>query len=80
MLVHEGALDATRRVSHHLPEMAGTAYDDATLREVMDMQIGVRYSELYSDPNAEIWDYARAGGPAPAAWLHRTGQLLRVPW
>jgi CubicO group peptidase (beta-lactamase class C family) len=61
-LVHEGVLDDSRLIPFYLPEMAGTAYADATLREVMDMQIGVLYSELYSDPNAQIWDYARAGG------------------
>ncbi len=42
--------------------MANTAFADATLRQVMDMQIGVAYSELYSDPKAQIWDHARAGG------------------
>ena len=61
-LVHEGVLDETRLIPHYLPEMAGTAYADATLRQVMDMQIGVSYSEAYSDPKAEIWDFARAGG------------------
>ena len=61
-LVHEGELDDAQTVPHLLPEMAGTAYADATLREVLDMQIGVSYSELYADPNAQIWDYARAGG------------------
>lgn len=61
-LLHEGALDETWTVPHVLPEMAGTAYADATLRQVLDMLIGVAYSELYSDPTAQIWDYARAGG------------------
>jgi CubicO group peptidase (beta-lactamase class C family) len=65
MLIHEGVLDAARTVLHYLPEVAGTAYADATLREVLDMQIGVAYSELYSDPAAQIWDYARAGGLRP---------------
>lgn len=64
-LVHEGVLDEDRRVPHYLPEMRGTAYDDATLRQVMDMQIGVAYSELYADPSAQIWAYARAGGLRP---------------
>jgi len=36
-------------VAHYLPEMAGTAYEDATLRQVLDMQIGVDYSEDYAD-------------------------------
>lgn len=62
MLIHDGVMDSTRLVSHYLPEMAGTAYAGATLRDVLDMQIGVAYSENYSDPNAQIWDYARAGG------------------
>ena len=61
-LIHEGLLDQTKTVPHLLPEMFGTAYADATLREVLDMQIGVSYSEIYADPNAQIWDYARAGG------------------
>ena len=61
-LIHEGVLDETKRVPHYLPELAHTAYSDATLRQVLDMQIGVAYSELYSDPKAQIWDHARAGG------------------
>jgi CubicO group peptidase (beta-lactamase class C family) len=64
-LIHERDLDETKTVSHYLPEMAGTAYEDATLRQVLDMQIGVQYSELYSDPKAHIWDYGRAGGLRP---------------
>ncbi|AMO22803.1 serine hydrolase [Ramlibacter solisilvae] len=69
-LVHEGALDDRRAVPHYLPEMRATAYADATLRQVMDMQIGVSYSELYADPKAHIWDYSRAGGlrPRPAGY------------
>jgi CubicO group peptidase (beta-lactamase class C family) len=64
-LLHERALDETKTVSHYLPEMRGTAYEDATLREVLDMQIGVEYSEAYADPKAHIWDYGRAGGLRP---------------
>lgn len=64
-LLHEGALDQNKTVSHYLPEMTGTAYEDATLRQLLDMQIGVQYSELYSDPKAHIWDYGRAGGLRP---------------
>jgi CubicO group peptidase (beta-lactamase class C family) len=67
-LVHEGVLDDRQCIPHWLPEMRGTAYEDATLRQVMDMQVGVAYSELYADPKADIWAYARAGGlrPRPA--------------
>ena len=61
-LIHERVLDESKPVVHYLPEMAGTAYEDATLRQLLDMQVGVEYSELYSDPQAQIWDYSRAGG------------------
>ena len=64
-LVHEGVLDEGLTVPQLLPEMAGTAYADATLRELLDMQVGVAYSELYADPQAQVWDYIRAGGLRP---------------
>jgi CubicO group peptidase (beta-lactamase class C family) len=66
-LIHERTLDESKTVSYYLPEMAATAYADATLRQVLDMQIGVAYSELYSDPKAHIWNYARAGALRPRA-------------
>ena len=74
MLVHERVLDENQLIPHYLPEMAGTAYADATLRQVMDMQIGVRYSEAYADPTAEIWMYGRAGGlrPRPEGYVGPT--------
>lgn len=65
VLVHERLLDETRTVAHWLPEMRGTAFEDATLRQVMDMQVGVRYSELYADPQTDFWAYCRAGGLLP---------------
>jgi len=67
-LIHEGALDEDKPVPYYVPEMAASAYSQATLRQVLDMQVGVKYSELYSDPNADMWHYSRAGGlrPRPA--------------
>ncbi len=65
MLVHAGELDDAKPVTHVVPEMAGTAYDTATVRDVIDMRIGVAYSENYADPHAGIWEHARAGGSFP---------------
>ena len=66
-LVYENALDENKTVAHYLPELAHGAYADATLRQVLDMQIGVAYSEEYSDARADVWDYGRAGGLRPRA-------------
>ncbi len=65
VLAADGKLDPAAPVSRYLPEMAGTAYGDATVRQVMDMTVGVKYSENYADPKAEVFDYARAGGMLP---------------
>jgi CubicO group peptidase (beta-lactamase class C family) len=62
MLQHEGRIDPNKLVPHYLPELAGTAYATATVAQVMDMTIGVQYSETYSDPKAEVWAYATAMG------------------
>ena len=65
ILVVEGVLDDTARVADIIPEIAGSAFASATVRQVMDMTTGVRYSEDYSDPNADIWLYSAAASPLP---------------
>jgi len=65
MLAHAGALNPEAAVTHYLPELKATAYADASVRQVMDMTIGVKYSETYADPSADIWHYVRAGGMMP---------------
>ncbi len=65
LLAAEGTIKPEAPVTGYLPEMKNTAYGDATVRQVMDMTIGVKYSENYADPKAEVWDYARAGGMMP---------------
>lgn len=65
MLVGEGKLDASAPVTRYVPELQNSAYGDATVRQAMDMLVNAKYSETYADPNAEIWNYARAGGWLP---------------
>jgi CubicO group peptidase (beta-lactamase class C family) len=66
-LAHEGMLDEQKSVSHYLPELAGSAFAGATLRQVMDMQVGIAYTELYADPHTDFWAYSRAAGLRPLA-------------
>lgn len=65
ILVAEGRLDDSARVGDIIPEVAAGAFGSATVREVMDMTTGVRYSEDYSDPEADIWKYSAAASPLP---------------
>ena len=65
MLVAEGTLNPSRRVVEYVPELANSAFGDATLRQLLDMTTALKFSEDYADPTAEIWAHARAGNPLP---------------
>lgn len=65
ILVAEGMLDDTLLVHDIIPEIGDSAFATATVRQVMDMTTGVQYSEDYSDPNADIWQYSAAASPLP---------------
>ncbi len=65
VLVAEGQLDENAKVVQYVPELKDSAFGDATVRQVMDMRTGLKYSENYADPQAEIWMHLRAGGALP---------------
>ena len=65
MLVADGTLDASKPVAYYVPELARSAFGDATVRQVLDMTTGLKFSEDYADPNAEVWAHAQAGNPLP---------------
>ncbi len=65
IMVAEGDLDESLLVRDIIPEIGDSAFATATIRQVMDMTTGVRYSEDYSDPNADIWLYSAAASPLP---------------
>ena len=61
----EGKLDPAKRVDAYVPELANSAFGNATLRQVLDMTTGLKYSEDYANPDAQIWAHANAGNPLP---------------
>lgn len=65
LLVEEGLLDESKTGADYVPELKGSAFGDATVRQILDMTTGLKYSEDYSDPNAEIWAFSAAGNPFP---------------
>jgi CubicO group peptidase (beta-lactamase class C family) len=65
MLVAEGTLDAGKRVDHYVPELAVSAFGSATVRQVMDMTTGIKFSENCADPDAQVWAHGAAGNPLP---------------
>jgi CubicO group peptidase (beta-lactamase class C family) len=65
ILVQEGKLDENAKVSQYVPELKESAFGDATVRQLLDMRTGIKYSENYADPQAEVWQHVRAGNVLP---------------
>lgn len=61
-LAAEGKIDPAASVARYIPELEGSAFADATVRQMMDMTVGVKYSETYTDPAAEVRTYGIAAG------------------
>ncbi|MGZ4482356.1 MAG: serine hydrolase domain-containing protein [Gaiellales bacterium] len=47
-------LDPDAPASTYVTELAGTSFEGATVRHVLDMRTGTRYDETYDDPAADV--------------------------
>ena len=65
ILVEEGILDENKTAAEYVPELKQSAFGDATVRQILDMTTSLNYSEDYSNPNAEVWEFSAAGNPFP---------------
>ena len=65
ILVDQGLLDPEAPVTRYVPEVAGSAYGDATLRNVLDMSVSIRFVEDYLDPLGDVARYRVAMGWNP---------------
>ncbi|HYD98499.1 MAG TPA: serine hydrolase [Alphaproteobacteria bacterium] len=69
ILAARGQLDPDAPVSAYVPEVAGSAYADCTVRHVLDMTVSIRFVEDYLDPAGDVARYRVAMGwnpPSPA--------------
>jgi len=65
ILAARGQLDTQAVIASYVPEMKGSAYGDATVRQLLDMTIGINYSEDYDDPEADVYVYAASSNASP---------------
>lgn len=65
LLVGALKLDPERRVTDLIPEISGTAYQGATIRNLLDMRAGVAFEEDYLATSGPIIEYRRATGWNP---------------
>jgi CubicO group peptidase (beta-lactamase class C family) len=67
VLVARGALKPDRPVTDVVPEVAGTAYEGATIRHLLDMRAGIAFGEDYLATSGAIVAYRRATGWNPVS-------------
>ena len=77
MLMVEGILDDQQLITDWVPELKVSAFAGATLRDALDMTTAVAFDEDYSNPDSDLWRYARATDslPKPADYSGVTGNL-----
>jgi CubicO group peptidase (beta-lactamase class C family) len=82
ILVSRGLVDPDAPVAEYVPEIAGSGYDGATVRHLLDMRTGVAFRETYDAADAEVrvmersmgWRPVRDGDPVGAyAYLTTLG-------
>lgn len=75
ILVDRGKIDPERPVVEYIPEVSDSAYDDCTVRHVLDMTVSSSFSEVYLDQSGEFARYRRAMLWNPAEPGKETGTL-----
>ena len=53
--IQDGYIESLNEpVSKYIPDLAGSAYDDVTIEQLLTMTSGVRWIEDYEDPNSDV--------------------------
>ena len=70
ILSGRGLLSPDDLVTDIVPEVAGSAYDGAKLRHVLDMSVGMHYDEDYENPESDVamLDVAAGWRPPREGW------------
>ena len=64
-LVSTGTINPDAELTHYVPALANSGYAGATVRHLLDMRSGIKFSEDYLDPVAEVRLIEQAIGWAP---------------
>jgi CubicO group peptidase (beta-lactamase class C family) len=65
MFIAEGVIDEHATVAHYVPELKDSGFGDATIRQLLDMTTGLKYTEDYTDENSPVFEFSRANGFLP---------------
>jgi CubicO group peptidase (beta-lactamase class C family) len=72
ILVAQGRLDPNAQVTSYVPELKGSAYDGATVRNLLDMTVGMEFDEDYSSKTSDLYRLDEAAG-----WVARGPNAMK---
>lgn len=59
--IENGMIDVNKKVGEYLPEMS-SGYAEATVQQVLDMNVSNNYNDDFTDPNSPVYDSELATG------------------
>lgn len=62
ILVDKGFLNPNRPVTDYVPEVSSSVYGGCSVRHLLDMSVGIAFTEDYVDPDGDVARYRRAVG------------------
>jgi CubicO group peptidase (beta-lactamase class C family) len=72
ILVEQGRLRPTALITDYVPELKGSAYEGATVRQLLDMTVGLDFNEDYASKSSDLYRLDEAAG-----WVPRGPQAPR---
>ena len=75
ILADKGILDTAAPVTEYVPEIAGTAWNGASVQNALDMRAGVRFDEDYEATSGAIIEYRKSTGWNPLEPGERASDL-----
>lgn len=75
ILVEQGKLDPAQGITHLIPEVKGSAFADCTLQHLLDMTVGIDFTEDYLAAAGLITEYREVSGWKPPSNPKKPGDL-----
>jgi hypothetical protein len=65
IVVEQGRLDPNALITQYVPEVKGSSYEGATVRQLLDMTVGIDFNEDYESQTSDLYRLDEAAGWVP---------------
>jgi len=65
VVAEKGDLDVSSLVAAYVPELKGSGYEHATVRQLLDMTVAIKFDEDYSSKTSDLYRLDEAAGWVP---------------